>query len=340
VPEPLAAQLDALAVAVSALLVCAQRCGSVVVITNAETNWVQLSCQKFMPRLWPTVSALRVVSARSTFEALHPDSPSDWKVQAFFQEICTAYSGTRPNDRKNILSFGDSVHERAAVHRVTSNMGPHTRTKSIKFVERPSVEQLKRQVDLVASCFEEICRHDDHLDLMLTIQLIYQPDPVRRRRAPGPRVFPGGARGLSPPPASSPCPPTITHAGRRRRRRRRRCCRRRVRGCGRAAAAGAGAAACAGRRGGQRGRRRRGGERGPGHAARHAAAGHRGRRLCRHRRARGRGRGRRRALSAPTAPTSRLLLRLSPTTTFAPRHVNRVCPPSSARHFVSRRGLA
>ena len=144
-----------------------------VIITNAETNWVQLSCQKFMPRLWPLVARLRIVSARSTFEANHPDSPSDWKVQAFFQEICAAYAGTRPNERKNILSFGDSVHERAAVHRVTSGMGPRTRTKSIKFVERPSVEQLKRQVDLVCSCFEEICRHDDHLDLMLTIQLIF-----------------------------------------------------------------------------------------------------------------------------------------------------------------------
>ena len=186
VPHSLASQLDALAGAVVALLSVAQRCGGVVIITNAETNWVQLSCQKFMPRLWPHVSGLRVVSARSTFEALHPDSPVDWKVQAFFQEICTAFSGTRPDDRKNILSFGDSVHERAAVHRVTSNMGPLTWTKSVKFVERPSVEQLKRQVDLVASCFEEICRHNDHLDLMLTIQPVYLPETVRaplRRRS-------------------------------------------------------------------------------------------------------------------------------------------------------------
>jgi len=94
-------------------------------------------------------------------------------VQAFFQEICATYTGRRPDTRKNILSFGDSVHERAAVHRVTSNMGPTTRTKSVKFVERPTVEQLKRQVDLVSSCLDEICRHDGHLDLMLTIQLLY-----------------------------------------------------------------------------------------------------------------------------------------------------------------------
>lgn len=29
------------------------------------------------------------------------------QVQAFFQEICAAYAGRRPDGRKNILSFGD-----------------------------------------------------------------------------------------------------------------------------------------------------------------------------------------------------------------------------------------
>lgn len=52
-------------------------------------------------------------------------------------------------------------------------MGPYARVKSIKFVERPTVEQLKRQVDLVTNCFEEITRHNGSLDLMLTIQLLY-----------------------------------------------------------------------------------------------------------------------------------------------------------------------
>jgi hypothetical protein len=75
--------------------------------------------------------------------------------------------------RRNVISLGDSVHERMALQRVTAAMGPDVRTKSVKFVERPSVEQLKRQVDLIHSCFADICRHDGSLDLMLTIQLLY-----------------------------------------------------------------------------------------------------------------------------------------------------------------------
>ena len=81
--------------------------------------------------------------------------------------------GKRVDHKRNIISFGDSVHERQAIHRVTEHMGNYARVKSIKFVERPTVEQLKRQVDLVTNCFEEITRHNGCLDLMLTIQLLY-----------------------------------------------------------------------------------------------------------------------------------------------------------------------
>jgi hypothetical protein len=44
-----------------------------------------------------------------------------------------------------------------------------TRTKSVKFAERPSVEQLRRQVELVSNCFHYIHTHDGDLDLQLTV---------------------------------------------------------------------------------------------------------------------------------------------------------------------------
>lgn len=172
-PSEAVAQLSVLEESVCTLLECASRVGRVVIITNAETGWVELSCRKFMPRVLPLLENLKVVSARSTYECFFPDSPSDWKVQAFSQEISSYYALWGAEGRRNVLSFGDSVHERTAIHKVTSGMGSETRTKSIKFVERPTVEQLKRQVDLVLSCFDDVCHHDGHLDLMLTIQLLY-----------------------------------------------------------------------------------------------------------------------------------------------------------------------
>ena len=52
-------------------------------------------------------------------------------------------------------------------------MGASTLTKSVKFVERPTLEQLKQQVELVTKCFDEIAHHAGCLDLMLTISLLY-----------------------------------------------------------------------------------------------------------------------------------------------------------------------
>lgn len=173
VPLEACEHLDLLADSVINLLTRAKKFGRVIVITNAETGWVQLSCKKFMPRVLPFLGSLRILSARSSFEARFPESPSDWKIQAFHQEITAAYAHRRSDSHRNVISFGDSIHERLAIQKVTGGFGPSCKTKSIKFVERPTVEQLKRQVDLVTNCFEEIARHNGSLDLMLTIQLLY-----------------------------------------------------------------------------------------------------------------------------------------------------------------------
>jgi len=50
------------------------------VVTNAETGWVQLSCQKFIPLVLPMLNKLTILSARSTYEAMFPDSPLKWSV--------------------------------------------------------------------------------------------------------------------------------------------------------------------------------------------------------------------------------------------------------------------
>lgn len=48
---------------------------------------------------------------------------------------------------------------------------PNAKTKSVKFAERPSMEQLRRQIELVTNCFSYIFSHDGDLDLQLTISV-------------------------------------------------------------------------------------------------------------------------------------------------------------------------
>lgn len=163
----------------TSILACKSHC---IIITNAETGWVELSCAKFMPRLLPYLAQIRVISARSNYEWMYPDSPLEWKLAAFDAELSTLFPlammpqaapGAMENSRmtfKNIISFGDSFHEREAIYKVSKTLGPQVHTKSIKFVERPTIEQLHYQVDMVTGYFQHILHHEDDLDLMLSIE--------------------------------------------------------------------------------------------------------------------------------------------------------------------------
>jgi hypothetical protein len=169
-------QLKELESAVSSLLTLALTYGAVHVVTNAETGWVQLSAQKFMPGLVPLLSRVSVLSARSTYEPMHPESPLKWKFFAFQEKLSLHYSGDYKSNggKKNVISFGDSHVEREAVRAVTRTMS-HTRCKSVKFAERPSTEQLRRQLELVTNCFHYIHQHDGDLDLQLTVTVNSPP---------------------------------------------------------------------------------------------------------------------------------------------------------------------
>jgi len=168
---------------VVSLLTLALRYGHVNIVTNAETGWVQLSAQKFMPLVVPMLSKVTVLSARSTFEAQHPEAPLKWKYYAFHERLSSVFAGgaggawcgaSCESSAKNVVSFGDSHVEREAIRAITRGV-PSVRTKSVKFAERPTPEQLRRQVELVTNCFHYIHNHDADLDLQLTVTLNSPP---------------------------------------------------------------------------------------------------------------------------------------------------------------------
>jgi hypothetical protein len=156
-------ELKDLETSVISLLRLAMSFGDVHVVTNAETGWVQLSAKKFLPGVVPLLDRVKVLSARSTYESMFPDSPVKWKFCAF-QERLNADS----KSPKNVISFGDSHVEREAIRAVTRGLS-NTKTKSVKFAEKPSLEQLRRQLELVVNCFQYIHGHESDLDLQLTV---------------------------------------------------------------------------------------------------------------------------------------------------------------------------
>jgi len=158
--------LDELAEHSAHTLKVAKRHGKVVVVTNAERGWIEMSCQKFMPSMSSVLEDVSLLSARSAYEQQGIASPFEWKYLAFESEIRSFCKGLDEGVRMNVISFGDSAHEREALIRVTEQL-KNCFTKSLKLVERPEVTQLLKEHQLMVGCFRDIVHHRGNLDLCI-----------------------------------------------------------------------------------------------------------------------------------------------------------------------------
>eukprot|EP00745_Piridium_sociabile_P006159 TRINITY_DN13999_c0_g1_i2.p1 TRINITY_DN13999_c0_g1~~TRINITY_DN13999_c0_g1_i2.p1 ORF type:complete len:284 (+),score=22.54 TRINITY_DN13999_c0_g1_i2:134-985(+) len=115
IPEPQDSELKCMAESAFILLSEASRLGTVIIVTNAERGWIEMSCGKFMPTILDFITDFPKYSARSTFEPLGFFTPLEWKVQAFGRVVREHYGSRTSLSRRNILSIGDSSHERDAI---------------------------------------------------------------------------------------------------------------------------------------------------------------------------------------------------------------------------------
>jgi hypothetical protein len=168
--------LDEYSKIVERTLLDARQHGRVVVVTNAESGWISLTAQKFMPRLGHLLSSFPSISARSTYEPLGISNPFEWKLKAFESVIYEHHQMVSTPDaiaRINVLSFGDSIHERDAAHQVCASLSSSPLfCKSIKFIERPDVAQLTKQHVLIRDSLVKVIEHEGTLDLCIECQHI------------------------------------------------------------------------------------------------------------------------------------------------------------------------
>lgn len=165
-PTQLSADLKDLEDNVIKILEEAMRYGIVKIITNAEEGWVEMSGSRFMPRLaaFLTDNAIKVVSARTSYESRYPGSPTGWKTAAFAAEVHESYPDM---GAINVLVLGDSLSERHAAHALAHNL-PAACIKSVKLVEHPDVTQLQRQIRLLHGTFRDLREHHGSFDVNLT----------------------------------------------------------------------------------------------------------------------------------------------------------------------------
>ena len=160
-------KLDEFSKVVQQTLQCAEMHGRVVIVTNAETGWIELTSKKYMPSLCSVLSGYPLVSARSKYEPLGVASPCQWKVHAFGELLRNEC--LRGNTAFNLVSFGDSSHERDAAHLVCEAF-EQIHCKSVKFMERPDLDQLSRQHTLITSCLDQVMGHNGTLDLSIQFE--------------------------------------------------------------------------------------------------------------------------------------------------------------------------
>ena len=146
--------------------------GHVVIVTNAEAGWVELSARFLMPEVHKKLKQIPVISARSNFQKNYRDSPTTWKSLAFSQVIAEwvekienrmdTHSFSVPFQ---VVSIGDSSHERKALFRVHSQHRVKFSPKSVKLIERPTISDLERQHEAIHMHLGSLLRENSGRDL-------------------------------------------------------------------------------------------------------------------------------------------------------------------------------
>jgi len=220
-PEPLETQLnelDDMGVSVLSLTVEIVGAENVLIVTNAEDGWVEMSGELFLPKVHQYVKSvnIRIISARSMYEKMYPQQPGQWKHHCFrnvlqqSQRVASPSStfynwwrslleksdplaDTRSNgDEKApesqessdcsseptltcIVSFGDSQAERTACQHI-AKLRQNTIFKTVKFLERPDIEQLYFQLSTLRENLVPILHHKSQLDKMVVIAKSFDDD--------------------------------------------------------------------------------------------------------------------------------------------------------------------
>lgn len=168
----LAVALEELAQKAKALVERAgELAAEVVIVTNAGPGWVESTCANWMPGLREALRPLTVVSARARWEPRGVSSPTGWKAREFEHVIQRFYSQSNSQTWKNVVAVGDAPYEHEALQRVMQQAPWRCtrtcRSKSVRFVAKPSIQQLKYQLQTLCDVLEDVVRYDGDLDIQI-----------------------------------------------------------------------------------------------------------------------------------------------------------------------------
>lgn len=143
------------------ILCTAMGLGETLIVTNGNGTWVQDSAKRFLPGLLPLLSKLTVVSARALFEESYPGDPFMWKRAAFEHLLLDEKRSPDLLGNLNLVVLGDQFPEIDAAHSVATKRSGATKVKALKFVEAPSVVELRGQLCMAEQALSSIVEDPD-----------------------------------------------------------------------------------------------------------------------------------------------------------------------------------
>jgi hypothetical protein len=125
--------------------------GRVYIITNSSKSWFNFSSGKYFPNMDSLLKKIKIISARDEYEDLYPGDTKIWKQKAFLH----LKNDINDNLPSNIICFGDSLIEIEAGKIFASHLSDSF-LKTVKFKEKPEVEDLIKQLNLIVDKFDFI----------------------------------------------------------------------------------------------------------------------------------------------------------------------------------------
>jgi len=137
--------------------------GYVVIITNANLEWIEFSGQ-FIPQSYEFMSnKFEIISARTKYEMVGSDMFL-WKKLAFMDVFQNLESKT---NIQNIISVGDAEYEfKATLDLVAKFKLSKKFFKTIRLQTTPHIEIIMDELDVLTDDFDRIVNEKRNLDLL------------------------------------------------------------------------------------------------------------------------------------------------------------------------------
>jgi len=158
------------------LLTLAQKLGKVVIVTNAQRPWVDMSCDEVLPNVKhmlediPVHYAMEMLSDGEKDRRSQTSMLTESKARAMRAAVSDFYSVYDGQSWKNVVSIGDAFYEHEAIRRVTRDrpVQKKCRTKTIKMIDSPSISGMVVQLTILTSWLANIVREDNDVEIDLS----------------------------------------------------------------------------------------------------------------------------------------------------------------------------